>query len=173
MICKQVDVGGMEIRLEQATDKEDIFALTTAAFKEMPFSDQREAAIVDALRDDQALTLSLVTLEKGRLVGHVAFSPVTIGDEHIDWYALGPVSVWPECQGRGIGQSLIRDGLERLKNLGAKGCVLVGDPNYYSRFGFEHDSRLTYGPVPAQYLQRLVFVPPVPQGEVQFHPAFG
>ena len=165
--------GGMEIRLEHTTDKDEIFALTTAAFKDMPFSDQREAAIVDALREHEALTLSLVALEEDTIVGHVAFSPVAIEGQYVDWYALGPVSVWPERQGRGIGQSLIREGLERLRNSGAKGCVLVGDPNYYSRFGFENDPRLTYSPVPAQYLQRLVFVPPVPQGEVQFHPAFG
>ncbi len=173
MIYNPVARSRMEIRLEQITDKEEIFALTTAAFKDMPFSDQREAAIVDALREHQALALSLVAIEGDTLIGHVAFSPVAIEGEYVDWYALGPVSVWPECQRKGIGQSLIRDGLERLKNLGAKGCVLVGDPNYYSRFGFEHDPRLTYSPVPAQYVQRLVFVPPVPQGEVQFHPAFG
>ena len=163
----------MHIRTEHNRDIKTIDEITRAAFKDMPFSDQREAAIVMALREQQALTLSLVAVQEDTLVGHVAFSPVTINGGHNEWYGLGPVSVLPGYQRRGIGQSLIRNGLKRLKELGAKGCVLVGDPKYYSRFGFECDPELTYSPVPAEYVQRLVFVPPVPKGEIHYHPAFG
>ena len=162
----------MDIRPETENDIDVIRELTHAAFKDMPFSDQAEAAIIDALRDHQALTLSLVALEENAVVGHVAFSPITIDNEDHDWYGLGPVSVWPHRQRRGIGKALIREGLERLENLGAKGCVLLGDPRYYNRFGFECDPGLTFSHAPAQYFQRLVFVPPVPRGEVRYHEAF-
>ena len=169
---KQFDSITMDIRLENAEDIDGIRELTRAAFKDMPFSDQTEAGIIDALRADNALTLSLVAIEERTLVGHVAFSPVTINGETIDWYGLGPVSVWPLHQRRGIGKALIQDGIQRLKDIGANGCVLLGDPRYYSRFGFECDPGLTYSPAPAAFFQRLVFVPPAPKGEVSYHAAF-
>ena len=163
----------MDIRLENEQDVDIIRELTTAAFKDMPFSDNSEAGIIDALRANKALSLSLVALENDTVLGHVAFSPVSIDGKQLDWYGLGPVSVWPAHQKKGIGQALIREGLQRLQDMGAKGCVLLGDPQYYSRFGFECDPGLTYSPAPAAYFQRLVFVDPAPKGEVQYHNAFG
>ena len=74
----------------------------------------------------RALTLSLVAHEDGRQVGHAAFSPVTIGDGSADWCGLGPVAVLPGMQGRGVGAALIREGLARLRALGAAGCVVMG-----------------------------------------------
>src|SRR5689334_4880150 len=109
----------MQIRLERPEDAATIHALTDAAFKGMPFSDETEAGVIDGLRAAGALTLSLVATEGGEIVGHVAFSPVQINGEAGDWYGLGPVSVWPDHQRRGIGQALIRDGLQRLRSLGA------------------------------------------------------
>lgn len=162
----------MEIRSERAEDVDTIRALTQAAFEKMPFSDQTEARIIDALRAAGALPLSLVAIERQEILGHVAFSPVTINGALNDWYGLGPVSVWPERQKSGIGQALIRDGLHRLTTLGANGCVLLGSPDYYSRFGFIADPRLTYGDAPAKYFQRLVLKGLPPSGEVKFHPAF-
>ena len=162
----------MDIRPENVHDTERISEITHAAFKDMPFSDGSEVAIISSLREQRALTLSLVAVEEDRLVGHVAFSPVTINSEHIDWFGLGPVSVLPGCQRRGIGTSLIKEGLQRLQDLGARGCVLVGNPEYYGRFGFERAPELTYSHAPAEYFQQLVFVPPAPRGEVLFHPAF-
>jgi len=103
----------------------------------MPFSDDTEARVIDALRVAGALARSLVATQGGEVVGHVAFSPVTINGEAGDWYGLGPVSVWPDRQRRGIGQALIREGRRRLQGMGAGGCVLLGDPAYHARFGFE------------------------------------
>jgi putative acetyltransferase len=88
------------------------------------------------------------------------------------WYGLGPVSVRPDRQRKGIGQALIRDGLDRLKRMNAQGCVLVGDPGYYGRFGFVSDPRLRYRAAPSEYFQRLAFGEAVPTGEVAFHPGF-
>ena len=89
-----------------------------------------------ALRDSNALSISLVAEIDKKVVGNIAFSPVTISDVSPGWYGLGPVSVLPELHKQGIGKSLMREGLSMLKSMGAKGCVLVGDPGYYERFGF-------------------------------------
>ncbi len=162
----------MHIEPERPGDASAIRLLTRAAFKGMPFSRQTEAQIVDALRAAGALTISLVANVDGEVVGHVAFSPVSIDGVTGDWYGLGPVSVSPERQGRGIGQALIRDGLEQLRSIDAGGCVVLGSPAYYGRFGFESDPALVYGDVAPGYFQRLIFKGPAPRGEVAFHPGF-
>lgn len=162
----------MQIRSECPEDVATIRSLITAAFKEMAYSSQTEKAIVDALRSAGALTLSLIAIEDGKIIGHVAFSPVTINSKTNGWYGLGPVSVWPNQQGRGIGQALIREGLNNLRDMNAQGCVVLGDPGYYSRFGFVSDPGLRYGDVPPEYFQRLGFTEIVPKGEVVFHPGF-
>lgn len=162
----------MQIRLERPEDATTIHALTEAAFEGKPYSDGAEPRVVDALRAAGALTLSLVATEGEDIVGHVAFSPVTINGEAGDWYGLGPVSVWPDRQRAGIGLALIREGLRRLQALDAGGCVLLGDPAYYVRFGFEHDPGLRYAGGPPWAFQRLVLKGPRPRGEVSFHPGF-
>lgn len=163
----------MEIRSERPNDIDGLRVLTAAAFKDVPHSRGTEAAIVDALRASGALTLSLVVLIESRIVGHVAFSPVTINDDECNWFGLGPMSVLPDCQGRGIGQALIRAGLDRLKGMDAGGCVVLGDPAYYRRFGFLNDPKLRYDGAPPEYFQRLAFGPEVPRGEVVYHSSFG
>jgi putative acetyltransferase len=85
---------------------------------------------------------------------------------------LGPVCVRPDQQRQGIGQAIIRDGLERLTAMSAAGCVVFGDPAYYRRFGFESDPTLFYQGAPPGYFQRLVFTGPAPSGEVRYHSAF-
>ena len=163
----------MQIRLERPEDATTIRALTDAAFKGMPFSDQTESKVIDALRAAGVLTLSLVATERSQILGHVAFSPVRINGEAGDWYGLGPVSVWPDRQRTGIGQAVIRDGLQRLRSLGAGGCVLLGNPAYYGRFGFESDPDLFYNVgAPPGAFQRLTLDGSRPSGEVTFHPAF-
>lgn len=164
----------MTIRLERFDDIAAIGAVTTAAFEGRPYSSQTEALIVDALRAAGALSLSLVAeTDDGQIVGHIAFSPVDIELSDGAWYGLGPVSVAPGRQKEGHGQALIREGLERLKAMGAAGCVLLGSPLYYARFGFETDEALTYGGEASPYLQRLVFKGRPPRGAVTYHMAFG
>jgi len=162
----------MPITLERPGDAAAIRALTEAAFRDRPYSDQTEAGIIDALRAAGALTLSLVAIQDGVIVGHAAFSPVRITAAPGDWYGLGPISVRPDRQRRGIGRALVRDGLERLKSLMAAGCVVLGDPAYYARFGFQADPELSHGDAPPGYLQRVVLEGPPPKGEVAYHPAF-
>lgn len=162
----------MQIRPERPEDAATIHALTAEAFSGRPFSDGAEPRVIDALRAAGALTLSLVATHDGEVVGHVAFSPVTINGESGDWYGLGPVSVWPDRQRTGIGQALIREGLQRLRSMGAGGCVLLGDPAYYARFGFENDPDLRHAGAPAWAFQRLLLNGARPRGDVSFHPSF-
>ena len=162
----------MIIRNERPSDIEPISEVTIEAFKDHPYSRQTEQFIIKALRNANALTLSLVAEEDGRVVGHVAFSLVTIAGRHCDWYGLGPVSVLPKCQRRGIGKALIEEGLHRLRTSGAKGCVLVGDPGYYERFGFRNIPELTLEGVPREVFLALPFGEDVTRGTVVFHEGF-
>ncbi|MBD1843669.1 N-acetyltransferase [Cyanobacteria bacterium FACHB-63] len=162
----------MIIRKETASDTEAITQVTIAAFKTLPISNHTEQFIINSLRAAGALTISLVAEIDGRVVGHIAFSPVTISDGTRDWYGLGPVSVLPEYQKQGIGKSLINEGLSLLKEVGAQGCALLGDPKYYSRFGFRNYPGLILEGVPQEVFLALPFNEKVPQGVVMFHEAF-
>jgi putative acetyltransferase len=160
------------IRPETAADIAAISAVTEAAFRTCPYSRQTEQFIVHALRKAVALTVSLVAEVDGKVAGHVAFSPVKISDGSSGWYGLGPVSVLPELQRQGIGKALIREGLARLKAAEASGCMLVGDPDYYKRFGFRNFPELIHEGIPQQYFVVLPFGKTVPRGTVTFHEAF-
>ena len=162
----------MQIRPERPGDADAIRALTTEAFATAPHSSGTEAAIVDALRAAGALALSLVAVEGEQILGHVAFSPVTIDGVERGWFGLGPVSVQPGRQRGGIGSELIREGLRRLCEMGAAGCVLLGDPAYYGRFGFANDPALVLEGVPPEYFMRLGFGGEMPAGTVRYHAAF-
>lgn len=160
------------IRDEIASDANAISDVTVAAFKTLAISNHTEQFIVEALRAADALTISLVAELEGRVVGHIAFSPVSISDGSANWYGLGPVSVLPEYQRQGIGGALIEEGLARLKRIGASGCCLVGHPEYYRRFGFRNLRGLVLPGVPEEVFFALTFNDPVPQGTVEFHEAF-
>ena len=161
------------VRSEQASDIEAITQVTYAAFLGK-FSDHpTEHLIVNGLREAGMLSLSLVAEVDGIIVGHVAFSPVTINETFMDWYGLGPISVSPELQKQGVGSKLIYDGLAKLRDLGAKGCVLEGSPKYYQRFGFKPYAGLTYHASPApEFFMALPFYDEVPTGQVEYHKAF-
>lgn len=160
------------IRSETVADASAITEVTVAAFKTLEISQHTEQFIIAALRAAGALTLSLVAELDGRVIGHIAFSPVTISDGTRNWYGLGPVSVLPEYQRRGIGSALIREGLSRLKALGAGGCCLVGHPEYYRRFCFENAPGLVCEGVPREVFFALSFDGHVSQGVVEFHETF-
>jgi putative acetyltransferase len=162
----------MLIRPEQESDIEAIAEVTMAAFTNHPYSQNTEQFIISALRAAGALSLSLVAEVDGKVLGHVAFSPVTIAGQDRGWYGVGPVSVAPERQRQGIGQALMREGLRRLTATGAKGCALVGDPNYYQRFGFRNIPDLVYEGVPQEFFVVLPLGDEVPSGVVVFHEAF-
>lgn len=160
------------IRDENGADFGAISDVTAAAFQTMEISNHTEQFIIEELRAAQALTVSLVAEINGRIVGHIAFSPVTMSDGTRDWYGLGPVSVHPDFQKQGIGKALVRSGLSRLKDLDARGCCLVGHPQYYKQFGFRNVEELVFEGVPAEVFFVLSFDGTIPQGQVVFHEAF-
>ena len=164
----------MIIRKEDMGDVGGIFDVTAAAFEGHPFSRGTEAFIINALRKAGALTVSLVAEMDSRVIGHIAFSPVTFTDGTENWYGVGPISVLPAYQRQGIGSQLIEEGIDALKGLGAKGCVLVGDPNFYTRFGFESPDAdvLKHEGVPQENFMALSFDDSMPTGTVEFHSSF-
>jgi putative acetyltransferase len=162
----------IEIRNESAADVAAIEAVTIAAFLHAPHTSHTEHFIVNALRKAGQLTISLVAEADGTVIGHVAISPVSITDGARDWYGLGPISVAPEYQRRGVGSHLMREALQILREKGASGCVLLGEPEYYGRFDFKVDPNLSLPGVPPEYFQVIAFGASRPRGIVSYHPAF-
>lgn len=160
------------IRNETPDDVGVITEVTISAFKTLAISQHTEQFIIEALRAAGVLALSLVAEIDGRVVGHVAFSPVTLSDGTPNWYGLGPVSVLPEHQRKSIGKTLIEEGLSRLRDMNAGGCCLVGHPEYYRQFGFKNVPGLVHEGVPPEVFFALSFDGPVPHGTVTFHQAF-
>jgi len=113
-----------------------------------------------------------VAVEGSEIIGHVAFSPARAGSDGEGWFWLGAISVRPDRQRGGIGSALVIEGLSILRARGAEGCVLIGEPAYYGRFGFVSDGSLSYREVPAAYVQALASGEARAAGELVFAPAF-
>jgi putative acetyltransferase len=160
------------IRPETASDIDAIRAINVAAFTRHPRSRQTEHLIVDALRDDGALSVSLVAVRDEQCVGHIAFSEAAVGGMASEWYLLGPVGVLPEFQHQGIGSMLVLSGLQELRARQAAGCVLVGDPGFYQRFGFDVHPGLVHQGVPTEFVLGLSFGEKAPTGAIKAHRAF-
>jgi putative acetyltransferase len=172
--CKSGDGRSPQFRIRDETmaDAAAITQVTVAAFETMEISGHTEQFIIEALRSAGALVVSLVAEVEGEVIGHIAFSPVTISDGTPDWYGLGPVSVQPEHQRKGIGKKLINEGLSRLKGMNARGCCLVGHPEYYRNLGFRNVPGLVYEGVPPEVFFAMSFDGHTPHGTVAFHDAF-
>lgn len=154
------------IRLERQGDELAIRDVTVRAFATADHSDGNEHLIVDALRRRGELAVSVVADHEGHIIGHASASPINFPG----WYGLAPVSVLPEFQGQGVGKLLVRAVLAELEQ--AAGCVVLGDPAYYSKFGFAQDLALTLAGVPAEFFQVLLIKGPAVSGVVEFSEAF-
>ncbi len=160
------------LRLETPEDVPGIRAVVHAAFGQ-----SAEADLVDGLRHSGALTLSAIAVIDNRIVGHVAFSPITIGNTY-SALALAPVAVAPDCQRRGIGTGLINWSLDECRRLGHAVIIVVGDPAYYRRFGFTPASPFGIEcpfPVPAEVFMLLELSQGAAagyKGMVRYHPEF-
>ncbi|MBA2127767.1 GNAT family N-acetyltransferase [Hyphomicrobium methylovorum] len=161
------------IRSEIPADAPEISRLITQAFLGNPHSEGTEAAIVDALRSAGALVLPLVALRDGEIVGYSTFSPVRLSTGESGWFGLGPVAVAPDAQRQGIGTRLIEDDLLQLIAADAAGCVVVGEPNFYRRFGFAPVAHLRVNGIPPEYILARAFAGPEPDAVLIYHPAFG
>ncbi len=164
----------ISLRPEKPEDADALDELLTVAFAFDELSQLDEPRIVRALRDAESLSVALVaessTTEE--IVGFIAFSPVTIEDGSDGWYALGPIAVDPRLQRLGIGRKLMETGLSRLKALGAKGCVVIADPPFYTQFGFRNPERLHVEAVQMDNFLIQVFKEEEPEGRVRYHSAF-
>lgn len=157
------------IRQEKAGDEAAIAEVTRVAFAPKAFSDGSEAVLPAQLREAGALVLSLVAEEKKSIIGHIALSPAKVGVAK--WLAVGPVSVRPDRQGRGIGSALVNNAVAVARAYGRGGVVLTGDPAFYGRLGFVHSDAMTLGGKPNKHLQFIAFDGD-PVGDVHFHAAF-
>lgn len=162
------------VRPETPADVDAISRIIVAAFQNAAHSSHTEQFIVNALRRDNRLTISLVAVRAGddSIVGHVAISPVTISSGAAGWYGLGPIAVSPDCQRQGIGATLMQAALAKLESIGGIGCVVLGDPRYYGRFGFEAYPGLALPGVPRDHFLVCPFGAEVPIGTVSYHVAF-
>lgn len=156
------------LRHETPADVGAITTLTAAAFLHAEHSSHTEQFIVSALRAAGALTLSLVAEHNGTPIGHASVSPIVLSNGAAGWYGLAPVSVLPAYQSQGIGSRLLAE----LQERGAAGCVVLGDPNYYGRFGFQAQCALALPGVPQDYFRAIAFQGSLPCAEVTFHNAF-
>jgi putative acetyltransferase len=161
----------IRIRQEQDGDADAIEHVIVEAFRTAAHASGTEQSIVRQLRQAGALTVSLVAVRDGRIVGHVAISPVTISDGSAGWFGLGPLAVLPAAQGRGVGVRLVEQALAALQEQQAAGCVVLGEPDYYGRFGFAADPALTLEGVPPHYFQARTFRGASARGSVHYHPA--
>ena len=163
------------LRPESGLDREAVARVNEAAFGRLT-----EARLVDALRETNAVALSLVAELDGRVVGHALFTSVRLGDTDPgrSGGALGPIAVLPDHQGRGIGGALVRRGLSEIQLAGYPACVLLGHSTYYPRFGFRPASAFGLRckwPVPDAVFMAIELRDGALadySGLVEYHPAF-
>ena len=161
-----------KIRKELPADYQAIRRVTELAFRGKEYAGGDEQDVIDRLRATDALILSYVAIEDETIVGHIAFSPAVAEDKSTPWFTLGPVSVLPERQRRGIGSAMIRHGLGELEKAGALGCILTGDLNFYGKFGFKLKPKNVPANEPKEYFMVKLFTPFEPTGAFSFHSAF-
>ncbi|KAH8424829.1 uncharacterized protein LDX57_002572 [Aspergillus melleus] len=164
----------IRIRPETKSDVAVIEEVTSTAFQNADHSNHNEQFIVRDLREANQLSISLVAEDEitEEIVGHIAVSPVGISDGSENWYGIGPISVLPQYQGKGIGSSLIKRVLADLQSRQAAGCVVLGNPKYYTRFGFKVNQPLQLPGAPPEHFMALTWHEPTPVGTVSFDKAF-
>jgi len=165
------------IRAENAQDEEETAAIRR--INEIAFGGNEEAELVDNLRTTEAVLVSLVAINEGQLVGHVLFSRMSIqtAECSVPAVALAPIAVLPDFQRKGIGEKLIRHGLDLLRSSGEQIVIVVGHPDYYPRFGFSVEkARDLQSPFPPEAFMALELSEGALagiRGKVRYPPAFG
>lgn len=164
----------IHVRPERFADREAVRAVHTEAFGR-----RSEARLVDRLREEARPIASLVAEERGEIVGHVLFTPVTLaGHDDLRPMGLGPMAVRPDRQRRGNGSELVLWGLDACERLGCRTVFVLGHPGFYRRFGFRPASGFGIGseyPDAGDAFMALELVPGALEGRsgtVRCHPAF-
>ncbi len=145
------------LRPELPDDFEQIDRLIRVSFECSSVGYHNEAELVRALRNLGDLKLSVVAEVDDQIVGHIAFSPVkfSMDDQfngHESWFCLAPLAVLPAFQGKMIGQHLVQSGMAGLQKIQASGVIVLGDANYYQRFGFKHIPACTLNQAESEHL---------------------
>lgn len=164
-------MSGVTVRAATSGDYRAIANILESAFK-----GTEEVDLVDHLRQDDDVVLELVALVDGKtIVGHILFSRLKLaGPPDFDVVALAPLAVAPEHQGKGVGTRLVRAAHERLASSGEVLSVVLGEPEYYGRFGYEHLRAAGFEcPYQGEYLQALAFADAPSSGTLTYAPAFG
>lgn len=160
------------IRPERPGDEPVIHAMVSRAFDGHPYSDGDEQDVIDRLRSDQELVLSLVAETSDSIIGQVTYSRAILTNGEAGWYVLGPVAVEPEYHGLGIGRALIEAGEQAMHDRGAKGLTVLGNPEIYQRFGFAQDTPMWLAGELGWAFQVKSFGAPIPATEQRYVAAF-
>jgi predicted N-acetyltransferase YhbS len=164
---------GYSIRPELPGDEAAIRDITMRAFVGRPYSDGDEAEVIERLRADGDLVLSLVAVSAGTVIGQVTFSAARLSNGETGWFVLGPIAVAPERQGEGVGRALIAAGEAAVRGLGAKGMTVLGNPQIYGRFGFVRDTAMRQEDELGAFLQVKTFGAAIPDATISYASAFG
>lgn len=159
-----------QFRAARAADHAAIFEVHRVAFET-----DAEARLVDTLRNDGSIVLSLIAEIGGEVAGSVIYSRLLFDGQDKGATALAPVAVKPAWQGRGIGSALIREANERLRSAGERIVLVLGDPEYYARFGFSRAAASGLRtPYDGPHLMALALASEIASGEasVTYPPAF-
>ncbi len=162
----------MEIRKETAADFEAIMNVTLAAAKLHQVGKLGGYHTLNEMRKSGMLALSLVAEIDRTVVGHAAFFPLHVAAGDKGWYALGPISVLPECQSQGIRKALIAEGLEILRAMHGRGVAIVGDPDYFKPLGFLNAPQLAARQADADGIMVMPFDNRMPHGRFEFPDVF-
>lgn len=161
------------IRPEQPGEEVAIHDLVTRAFDGHPYSDGDEQHVIDRLRADGDLVLSLVAVEGDTIIGQITYSRAILLNGDDGWYVLGPVAVEPVHHGKGIGRALIETGEAAMRKRGAKGITVLGNPEIYGRFGFKQETPMWLAGELGWAFQVKSFGAEIPACEQRYVRAFG
>lgn len=168
--------GEAPFRVREADHGDEAFieVVVERAFAKEALASGREAEIVRELRAKRRVRMIMVAEDgPGQLVGVLVLSPVRMENQATGWFGLGPVAVVPEWQRRGVGSAMIGATMATLHMEHANGCVVLGEPKFYERFGFRRLPNLTLPGTPEGYFLALPFDGTTPEGRVRYHAAFG
>ena len=160
------------VRPEAEGDAARIGAVVSAAFADAPHADGDEAALVERLRAGGDLALSLVAEDEEGMIGHIGFSPLTVGGESNGWMQLAPLAVVTHWRGEGVARSLIVRGIAELRERGAQGIGVLGEPALYEKFGFGPASGMILPADQQPFYRALALDGDLPRGEVRYADAF-